>query len=182
MATTNAVNIGKGRATGMFLTAAAGTALPASLDNATITAWGSVIGYVSDAGVTLNLSNEKETIKDWSTTVRRVVVTDHEESVSGTCISTDTTALTALFGTGAVSSSGTPVTTTVNLSTGTLPAEAAYLFAIVDGDDIIAFGCPNGQLSVADNVSFTAGDAIEWPFEVVATGTTGMTFIKTNGA
>lgn len=182
MAVTNEVNIGRGRATGMFLTAASGTALPATLDDATITAWGTEVGYVSDEGMTLNLSRDKENIKDWSNTIRRVVLTDHEESASGSCISTDLTALTALFGSGAVTSSGTPATTTVNLSAGSLAPTAAYLFVIVDGDDLIAFGCTEGQIAVTDNVSFTAGDAIEWPFEVTAMGTGGMKFIKTAGA
>lgn len=180
MATTNDVNIGRGRASGMFLTAASGTALPATLDEAGITAWGSIIGYVSDDGMTLELSRDKENIKDWSNTVRRVVLTDHEETASGSCISTDSTSLTALFGTSAVATTGT--TTTVNLSAGDLAPTAAYLFVIVDGDDLIAFGCSEGQIAVTDNVSFAPGDAIEWPFEITAMGTGGMKFIKTAGA
>lgn len=180
MATTNDVNIGRGRASGMFLTAAAGTALPATLDDAGITAWGTVIGYVSDSGMTLELSRDKENVKDWSNTVRRVVLTDHEETASGSCISTDSDALTGLFGASAVTSSGT--TTTVNLSAGDLAPTAAYLFVMVDGDDILAFGCSEGQIAVTDNVSFAPGDAIEWPFEITAMGTGGMKFIKTAGA
>lgn len=182
MATTNTVNIGKGRATGMFLTAAAGTALPASLTEQTVSAWGTVVGYISDDGMTLNLSKDKANIKDWSNTIRRVVLTDHEETASGSCISTDATALEALFGTSAVSSTTATKTTTVSLSASDLPAKAAYMFVMVDGDDILAFGCPTGQISITDNVSFTAGDAIEWPFEVTAMETTGMKFIKTAGA
>ena len=180
MPTTNDVNIGRGRASGMLLTAAAETALPATLDEATIAAWGSVVGYVSDAGMTLNLSRDKDPIKDWSKTVRRVVLTDHEETASGTCISTDSTSLTALFGSAAVTTSN--LTTTVSLSAGDLAAKAAYLFVMVDGDDILAFGCSEGQIAVTDNVSFAPGDAIEWPFEVTAMGTGGMKFIKTAGA
>lgn len=180
MATTNDVNIGRGRASGMFLTAASGTALPATLDDAGITSWGSIIGYVSDDGMTLELSRDKENIKDWSNTVRRVVLTDHEETASGSCISTDSAALTGLFGSSAVTTSGT--TTTVNLSAGDLAPTAAYLFVMVDGDDLLAFGCSEGQIAVTDNVSFAPGDAIEWPFEITAMGTGGMQFIKTAGA
>ena len=182
MATTNTVNIGKGRATGMFLTAASGTALPSTLSEQTVSAWGTVVGFISDDGMTLNLSKDKENIKDWSNTVRRVVLTDHEETASGSCISTDATALAALFGATAVSSSTATKTTTVSLSASDLPAEAAYLFVMVDGDDLLGFGCTQGQISITDNVSFAAGDAIEWPFEVTAMGTGGMKFIKTAGA
>ena len=177
---TNAVNIGKGRASGMFLTAASGTALPATLSETTLSAWGSVVGFVSDEGMTLNLSRDKENIKDWANVVRRVVLTDHEETASGSCISTTADALAALFGASAVTTATN--TTTVNLSASDLPAAAAFLFVMVDGDDVLAFGCSEGQISVSDNVSFAPGDAIEWPFEVTAMGDGGMKFIKTAGA
>lgn len=177
---TNAVNIGKGRASGMFLTAASGTALPATLSETTLGTWGTVVGYVSDEGMTLNLSRNKENIKDWANVVRRVVLTDHEETASGSCISTTAEALSALFGASAVTTE--TGTTTVNLSASDLPAAAAFLFVMVDGDDVLAFGCSEGQISVSDNVSFAPGDAIEWPFEVTAMGDGGMKFIKTAGA
>lgn len=177
---TNTVNIGKGRATGMMLTAAAGTTLPATLTEGALSAWGTEVGYISDAGMTLELSRDKEDIKDWSKTVRRVVITDHDEKASGACISTDETALTALFGADAVTASGDTVT--VSLSTGELPEPMAFLFVMVDGDDIIAYGCEEGQMAVVDNVSFTSGDAIAWPFEVTAMGNKGMVLIKTAGA
>lgn len=174
------VNIGKGRASGMMLTAAAGTALPTTLTESTIAAWGDDVGYVSEDGVTLNLSRDKENIKDWSKTIRRVILTDHEEGASGACISTDADSLAAIFGEDAVTVSTDEKTITVNLSEGELAPPAAYLFVMVDGDDILAFGCSEGQLSLTDNVSFTPGDAIEWPFEIVAQGA-GMKFIKTAG-
>jgi len=177
---TNTVNIGKGYASGMMLTAAAGTSLPATLTLAAIGSWGTEVGYVSEDGMTLNLSRDKQDIKDWSKTVRRVVITDHSESASGSCISTDGDALTALFGSAAVTESGDTVT--VSLSTGDLPAPAAFLFVMVDGDDILAFGCEEGQMAVTDNVSFKAGEAIEWPFEITAMGDDGMVFIKTAGS
>lgn len=177
---TNAVNIGKGRASGMFLTAASGTALPSTLTETTLGSWGDVVGFISDEGMTLNLSRDKENIKDWANVVRRVVLTDHEEGASGSCISTTADALTALFGADAVTTATN--TTTVNLSASDLPAAAAFLFVMVDGDDVLAFGCSEGQISVSDNVSFAPGDAIEWPFEVTAMGDGGMKFIKTAGA
>lgn len=177
---TNSVNIGKGYASGMMLIAAAGTSLPATLTKAGIASWGTEVGFVSEEGMTLNLSRDKENIKDWSKTIRRVVLTDHEESASGSCISTDADALEVLFGTAAVTESGD--TTTVKLSTGDLPEPAAFLFVMVDGDDILAFGCEEGQLAVTDNVSFPPDAAIEWPFEITAMGEDGMVFIKTAGS
>lgn len=178
---TNEVNIGKGRASGMLLTAASGTALPTTLTEETLEAWGTEVGFISDDGMTLRLSRTKENIKDWSNTVRRVVLTDHEEGASGNCICTTAAALTQLFGSGAVTTQ-TGGTFKVNLSTGTLPAPAAYLFVMIDGDDLLAYGCTEGQMAVTSDVSFTATDAIEWPFDVTAMGEGGMVFIKTPGA
>lgn len=176
---TNAVNIGKAYASGMMKTAPAGTALPATITKAAVDAWGTEVGFVSEDGMTLNLSRDKENIKDWSKTIRRVVLTDHEESASGSCISTDADAFESLFGTDAVTTSGD--TTKVELSKGTLPAPKAFLFVMNDGDDWLAFGCEEGQMAVTDNVSLPAGNAIEWPFEVTAMGDDGMVFIKTAG-
>ena len=178
MATTNAVNIGKGHASGMFYTATAGTAIPTSLSSIP-SAWAEA-GYVSEDGMELELSRDIENIKDWSNTVRRVVLTDHEEKASGTCISTTGTALADIFGTTNVSA--TTASTTVNLSDSDLPPVAAYLWVMKDGDDLMAFGCSYGQIAVTGNISFKAGDVIAWPFEVTAQGTSGMEFIKVNGA
>ena len=171
---TNAVNIGKGNASGMFYTAAAGTAIPTTLSSIP-SAW-TEAGFISEDGMELQLSRDVEDIKDWSNTIRRTVLTDHDEKASGTCISTTAAALAELFGSGNVTTSGSTVT--VNLSASELPPQKAYLFVMKDGDDLMCFGCSYGQISVSDNVSFAAGDAIAWPFEITATGTSGMQFIK----
>lgn len=174
---TNAVNVGKGRASGMFYVATAGTAIPSSLT--TLPSGWTEVGFISEDGMELQLSRDVEDIKDWSNTIRRTVLTDHDEKASGSCISTTADALEELFGsTNITESSGT---ITVNLSATELPPTKAYLFIMKDGDDLMCFGCSTGQISVADNVSFTAGDAIAWPFEITAQGSTGMKFVKISG-
>lgn len=174
---TNAVNVGKGRASGMFYVAAAGTAIPTTL--ATIPTDWTEAGFISEDGMELQLSRDVEDIKDWSNTIRRTILTDHDEKASGACISTTAEALGELFGEANVTeASGT---LTVNLSANDLPPVKAYLFVMKDGDDLMCFGCSNGQISVSDNVSFTAGEGIAWPFEITAQGDSGMKFVKVAG-
>ncbi len=174
---TNEVNVGKGRASGMFYVAAAGTAIPTTL--ATLPTGWTEAGFISEDGMELQLSRDIEDIKDWSNTIRRTILTDHDEKASGACISTTAEALAELFGASNVTEGTGSIT--VNLSASDLPAVKAYLFVMKDGDDLMCFGCSNGQISVSDNVSFTAGDGIAWPFEITAQGDTGMQFVKVAG-
>ena len=175
---TNAVNVGKGQASGMFYVAAAGTAIPTTLSTLP-TGW-TEAGFISEDGMELQLSRDVEDIKDWSNTIRRTILTDHDEKASGACISTTATALAELFGASNVTAgTGNFV---VNLSAADLPPVKAYLFIMKDGDDMMCFGCSTGQISVSDNVSFSAGDGIAWPFEITAQGTAGMQFVKVPGA
>ena len=173
----NEVNVGKGRASGMFYVAAAGTAIPTTL--ATLPTGWTEAGFISEDGMELQLSRDIEDIKDWSNTIRRTILTDHDEKTSGACISTTAEALAELFGESNVTEGTGSIT--VNLSASDLPAVKAYLFVMKDGDDLMCFGCSNGQISVSDNVSFTAGDGIAWPFEITAQGDTGMQFVKVAG-
>lgn len=174
---TNAVNVGKGRASGMFYVAAAGTAIPTTLS--TIPADWTEAGFISEDGMELQLSRDVEDIKDWSNTIRRTILTDHDEKASGSCISTTAEALGELFGAANVTEATGSLT--VNLSANDLPPVKAYLFVMKDGDDLMCFGCSNGQISVSDNVSFTAGEGIAWPFEITAQGDSGMKFVKVAG-
>lgn len=174
---TNAVNISKGNASGMFYYAVSGTTIPTTLASIP-SAWHEA-GFISEDGMELELSKDVKNIKDWSSTIRRVVMTDHEEKASGSCISTTGDALAELFGSTNVTA--TTASITVDLSAADLPPVKAYLFVMKDGDDLLAFGCSEGQISVADNTSFKAGDGIAWPFTITAQGTTGMEFVKVMG-
>ena len=174
---TNEINIGKGNATGMFYTATAGTAIPTTLD--TIPSGWTQVGYINEDGMELELSKEKKNIKDWANVVRRIIITDHDEKASGKCMSTTAAALEEIFGADNVTeSSGT---LKVSLSSDELPPEKAFMFLMKDGDDLMCFGCSNGQISITDKATFKAGDTIVWPFEIVALGTGGMEFVKVAG-
>ena len=171
------VNVGKGRASGMFYVADAGTAIPTTL--ATLPTGWTEAGFISEDGMELQLSRDIEDIKDWSNTIRRTILTDHDEKAYGACISTTAEPLAEIYGSANVTEATDSFT--VNLSASELPPVKAYLFVMKDGDDLMCFGCSNGQISVSDNTSFTAGDGIAWAFEVTAQGDTGMQFVKVKG-
>ena len=49
-----------------------------------------------------------------------------------------------------------------SLTQESLPEPEAFLFIMKDGDDCIAIGTENGQITSMDDVTFTPGEAIKW--------------------
>ncbi len=164
------VKLGLGLSTGMFYHAPAGTALPASA-SATIPAEWTHIGDVSDAGITLALNKTSTNLKNWANVIKRVILTDHSETVQAPIMDTTAEAFKAVFGEGNVTT--TNGKTVVNLSDGDLPPEEAFLWVMKDGDDMIMIGCSHGQVSAVENVSFAPGAAINWTPTITAMGDDG---------
>lgn len=161
------VKLGIGRATGMFYHAPAGTALPESAAGTLDTAWKHV-GDVSDAGITLALNKSTQNIKNWANKIKRVIMTDHSETIQSPIMDTTEESMKTVVGAGNVTTvSGK---TTVNLSDEDLPPEEAFLWIMKDGDDMIMIGCTHGQVSAVDNVSFAPGAAINWTPTITAMG------------
>ena len=165
--------LGIGRATGMFYHAPAGTALPADISAAPGTGW-TEVGDVSADGITLTLDKSNETLRNWANEVKRVILTEHTESISAPIMDTTEEVFETIFGSSNVTT--TNGKTSVNLSAGSLPAEEAYLFLMKDGDDLIGIGCTNGQITSIDDVTFAPGEAITWTPTITAIGS-GFTLI-----
>ena len=172
------VKLGAGQATGMFYHAPAGTALPASLSATLASAWVHV-GDVSDAGCTLALNKSTTNLKNWANVIKRVILTDHSETMQSPIMDTTEEVLKTVVGAANVTKTGDVVK--VNLSDGDLPAPEAYLWIMKDGDDLMAFGCSYGQITAIDNVSFTPSDAIRWTPTITAQGADGLQFIMEEG-
>ena len=168
------VKLGLGLSTGMFYHAPAGTALPTDLSATLPSAWVHV-GDVTDAGITLALNKSVTNLKNWANVIKRVILTDHNETVQAPIMDTTAEALKTVVGSENVTVSGTK--TTVNLSAGSLPEEEAFLWLMKDGDDMIAIGCSYGQVSAVDNVSFAPGSGINWTPTITAMGTDGFKLI-----
>lgn len=151
---TNAVNLGIGSASGMFFTAAAGTALPTTLT--ALAAWGTEVGYVSHDGITLHLAQNKTTLKDWSNSIRRMLPSSDSGTVQVPVISTTADSLEAVFGEENVSG------TTVTVNPNNVQSAKAWCLAMVDGDDFIILGTTSGYVSDIADVTFQPEGAITW--------------------
>lgn len=178
------VKLGVGLATGMFYHAPAGTALPTDPTAAIPGTW-THIGDVSDAGATLALNKTVTNLRNWANVIKRVIMTDHSETMQSPIMDTVEETLKAIVGSKNVTKANGIIT--VNLSDGDLPEPEAFLWVMKDGDDMIMIGCSKGQVTAVDNVSFAPANAINWTptitamddgFKLImkeATGATGST-------
>lgn len=168
------VKLGLGLATGMFYHAPAGTALPTDPSATLANTWVHV-GDVSDAGITLALNKTATNLKNWANKIKRVIMTDHSETIQSPIMDTVEEALKTVVGESNVSKASGVVT--VNLSDGELPPEEAFLWVMKDGDDMMMIGCSYGQVSAVDNVTFAPGAAINWTPTITAMGNDGFKLI-----
>ena len=161
------VKLGIGNATGMFYHAEEGTALPTDPTAAISSAW-TEVGDVSDAGITLALNKSATNLKNWANKIKRVILTDHSETIQATIMDTVEEALKTVVGEKNVTTASGVIT--VNLSDGDLPAPEAFLFVMKDGNDMMMIGCSSGQVTAVDNVTFAPGSAINWTPTITAEG------------
>lgn len=157
--------LGIGLSTGMFYHAPAGTALPTYPGETLSSSWKEV-GDVSADGITLATDKSTEVLRNWANVVKRIVLTEHTETIQSPIMDTTEEALKAVVGsenvTTAAASGSHGALVKVNLSAAELPEEEAFLWLMKDGDALIAIGCTKGQVTAVDNVSFTPGSSINW--------------------
>ena len=167
------VKLGTGLSTGMFYHAPAGTALPSYPGETLGAAWVEV-GDVSADGITLATDKSTEVLRNWANVVKRVVLTEHNETIQSPIMDTTEEVLKTVVGednvTTAAAATGHGPLITVNLSGTDLPPEEAFLWLMKDGDAMIAIGCTNGQVTAVDNVTFVPGAAINWIPTITALG------------
>jgi len=168
------VKLGLGLATGMFYHAPAGTALPTDPTAAIPNTW-THVGDVSDAGITLALNKSATNLKNWANKIKRVIMTDHSETIQSPIMDTVEEALKTVVGASNVTTASGVIT--VNLSDGDLPEQEAFLWVMKDGDDMMMIGCSYGQVSAVDNVTFAPGAAINWTPTITAMGDDGFKLI-----
>ena len=168
------VKLGTGLATGMFYHAPAGTALPTDPTDTLTSDWVHV-GDVSDAGITLSIDKSTENLRNWANAVKRVILTEHSETIQAPIMDTTEESLKTVMGKDNVSNTNGVIT--VNLSSGKLPDEEAFLWVMKDGDDMIMIGCTHGQVSAVESVTFAPGSAINWTPTITAMGEDGFQLI-----
>lgn len=167
------VKLGTGLSTGMFYHAPAGTALPTYPGEALGAAWKEV-GDVTQDGITLTTDKSTELLRNWANVVKRVVLTEHSETIQSPIMDTTEEVLKTVVGeenvTAVAAATGHGPLTKVKLSSANLPPEEAFLWLMKDGDAMIAIGCTRGQVSAMDDVSFVPGAAINWTPTITALG------------
>ena len=169
----NKTKLGLGLATGMFYHAPKGTELPKYPLEALDKAWKEV-GDVTSDGITLTTDKSTEVLRNWANVIKRVIMTEHTETIEAPIMDTTEEALKTVVGAENVSVTEADAThgklIDVSLSASALPAEEAFLFLMKDGDDAIAIGCEDGQIQSVASTTFAPNAAINWTPTITALG------------
>lgn len=167
-------------ATGAIMKAALGATMPTNARTTLSGTW-TDSGYVSESGVTLNISRSTAAIKDWGINNVRIAYTDFGVTVNFEFLSFDEFAAKAMFGDSNVTV--TPATSTageillVNV-TAEMPDACCWVFNMKDGDRRARLAIPNGQITEVGSPTFVKGSANVWPVTITCMDDGNGTHIK----
>ena len=143
-----------------------------------------LVGDVSHDGITLTTDKSVTNLYNWANVNKRSILTEHTETIQAPIMDTTEDSLKTVLGSSNVTvtpaSGGHGKTIACNLSAGTLPAPEAFLFVMKDGDDTMAIGMEEGQITALDSVSFAPENSINWTPTITAQGD-GIVFISEEG-
>jgi hypothetical protein len=153
--------------TGAVLKAAIGATAPTDARTALGTGWNSAAGYLSEAGITLNINRSTTSIKDWGLNSVRTATTDFTTNITGEFLQMDADTAKTLFGEANVTVTAATTTTpaTLKISIGPdMPNPAAFALNMKDGNRRGRIYVPNGQITVVGSPTFVPGAGNVWPF------------------
>lgn len=169
MAGVNAKNVLTGApdqaTTGAISSAPPGTTLPTETVGPFDPAFVST-GYVNEDGLTLNSERSSESIKDWSGSVVRQVLSEFNATLAWKHLETNLESLRNYFGddnvtvTDATASQGKRITA---LLKATEMPRKSWFFRMKDGLSRCLIVVPDGQITETGEVTFTKSGAVEWP-------------------
>lgn len=177
----NNVNLGIGLATGMFYTAPAGTALPASPLDSLPADW-TQAGAITADGITWSTGKDSEPLRNWAKETERLVGSDEGGSVTAPMMYTTEETLKTIFGSDNVTV--TPATATngkivsVTVAPGVSASPMAFLFIMKDGDDMLMLGTEKGIVREVGDITFAPTEGITWEATIEAAA---WTFAKDDG-
>lgn len=151
--------------TGAILSGVETDTIPAGID-AFVWTGKSESGYISEEGVTLTPNDSTESIKDWSGTELRRILTEFTGEITWEHLELSQGAMENYFGTGFVSvvaptaSKGTQ--TKASLGKNALPVRSWY-FKVKDGNRRIVIFVPHGQIVGRGEITLLANDAVRLP-------------------
>lgn len=148
-----------------------------------VSAW-RLVGDVKQDGVTVSTDKSVITLYNWANVAKRSFLTEHSETVQVPVMDTTEDTMKVVLGASNVTvtpaSGGHGKIIACNLSAGTLPPEEAFLLVMKDGDDTMAIGMKQGQITAVDSITFAPEDAITWTPTITALGD-GLVFISEEG-
>lgn len=124
------------------------------------------VGDVAKEGITIATDKTVNNIYTWANAIKRTIMSEHVETVQPPVVDTTEDTLKVVLGednvtvTDATGSHGKTIN--CNLSADALPDPEAFLFVMKDGDDVMAVGMTDGQITAVDNITFAPEDAIIW--------------------
>ena len=175
------VMLGIGLSTGHFFHAPEGTAFPAYPAAPLPSAWKKV-GDVTQDGITLTTDKSTELLKNWANVIKRVILSDHSETIQAPIMDTTEEALKTVLGEDNVSVVPADAThgdlIKASLSSSELPPAESFLFLMKDGDDMLMLGTTKGIVREVGDISFAPTEGITWEATVEAAT---WTFMKDDG-
>lgn len=151
--------------TGPILTGPETDTIPATIDDIVFTGLDES-GYVSEEGVNLTPEDSTESIKDWSGTEIRRILTEFTGTISWTHLELNADSARNYFGddqvteTAATALHGTQLR--ASLGKNVLPTKAWY-FKVKDGDKRAVILVPHGQISERGEIPLNATGPITLP-------------------
>lgn len=153
---------------GALYVAPKGTAKPSDARTALPNTWASG-GYISEAGITLNVSRSNSNLRDWGLNNVRVVSTDFGTTITGEFLQIDEQAAKNLVGTANVSKTAANSThgEQLTISIGPeLPPEQAFCINMKDGNRRGRICAPNAQVTEIGSMTFVPSAGNVWPFTI----------------
>lgn len=153
---------------GALYVAPKGTAKPSDARTALPNTWASG-GYISEAGITLNVSRSNSNLRDWGLNNVRVVSTDFGTTITGEFLQIDEQAAKNLVGaanvskTAASSTHGEQLTISIGPE---LPPEQAFCINMKDGNRRGRICAPNAQITEIGSMTFVPSAGNVWPFTI----------------
>jgi len=148
-----------------------------------VSAW-RPLGDVTHDGITVNTDKSVTNIRNWANVIKRSILTEHTETVQAPMMDTTEETLKAVVGennvtvTPAAGSHGKTID--CDLSGEDLPAPEAFIFIMKDGDDVMAVGMSNGQVTAVESITFAPENTINWTPTITAQEG-GLHFISEEG-
>lgn len=169
--------------TGAVYFAPSATAVPTSVSEALNAAFTDV-GYISEDGVTENVSTESTDIRAWQNgDIVRRVQTSHDYTISFSMLETKAKTLELYYGNFTAGPGGDSGVVEIS---GEQPYRGAFVVQVIDDTDLIRIVIPDGQITERGEVVRVNGDATMYNVTITAypdnTGTKAYIYYETDAA